>query len=188
MICIDKVNNSSCPHRGDHGHAAVVVPHHVGVARVVDEGQGAVARGADLALDAVLHTAGRNLDLGNLMRVARQVLEVGQQDSSHQNFVLEFNVTRVRASIEEERGKFQNFEHVGRHQASLEQVPHAPVLGVADQGVDCSVVGGIVHSLLVEAHFLRTPALILRLLHLFLDLVHHVLEIYLARACQNPEG
>ena len=55
--------------------------HNVGVAGVVDERQGPVAGGSNLTLDTVLDTAGRNLNLSNLVSITWQVLEMSQEDS-----------------------------------------------------------------------------------------------------------
>ena len=64
---------------GDDGQAAVVVPHHVGVAGVVDQRESPEAGGSNLTLDAVLDTAGRDLNLGYLVSVAGKVLQMSQE-------------------------------------------------------------------------------------------------------------
>ena len=59
----------------------MVVPDHVGVARVVDERQGSITGCSDLTLDTVLDTIRWNLNLSNLVSITWQVLEMSQKNS-----------------------------------------------------------------------------------------------------------
>ena len=66
------------------------------------------------------------------------------------HLVFDFDVSWVCASVVEERRHLQHLEQVQGHQGPLEEVAHAPVLGVGHQGEDRAVVRRVVNVVLVE--------------------------------------
>ena len=70
--------------------AAVIVTDNVGVTRMIDEGKSSVSRSTYFTLNGIFYTSGRNFNFCNLMRIAREILKMGQHDSTNKDFILKY--------------------------------------------------------------------------------------------------
>ena len=129
---------------GHHGHVAVAVAHHVGIARVIDEtetGEGGRAhfvqmRLADRDAEAEARSRRRHAQLRDAVSVAGEVLQVLQEDGSDAMLLPRFTTSQT----------LPDGAQVNGHDGAPEEVGHAALTLVGDQLVDARVAARVVEA------------------------------------------